>query len=384
MEHITYLNNIQNDLLIWFSDNGRLRIPWKLKEDGSRPDIGEILSPYGIWIAEVMLQQTQLKVVIPYWHKWMMTFPSLVALAEADEQEVLLVWQGLGYYSRAKRLHESSKILVNLIGKNNISDFSFWPVELDQWIALPGIGRTTAGSIISSAFDFPLPILDGNVKRILSRLFANNKSILQDTKRLWTLSERLVPNDNPRDFNQALMDLGAIVCTSKKPKCNFCPIQNYCLAFLKYDPIDFPKKDLKKVILFQEIGLALIFNKDGELLIDQRLDSVSMGGMWEFPGGKKESHESIEQTIKREIQEEIGIDIKLIEKLLSFEHTYSHKKLSFTVYLCDFISGKPRALASQKLLWVKPNRLLKFPFPAANKKIIFALFKHLGIEKENL
>ena len=384
MEFITYLNNIQNDLLIWFSDNGRLRIPWKLKEDGSRPDIGEILSPYGIWIAEVMLQQTQLKVVIPYWHKWMMTFPSLVALAEADEQEVLLVWQGLGYYSRAKRLHESSKILVNLIGKNNISDLSFWPVELDQWMALPGIGRTTAGSIISSAFDFPLPILDGNVRRILSRLFATNKSNLQDSKRLWTLSERLVPNHNPRDFNQALMDLGAIVCTSNKPKCNFCPIQNYCLAFLKYDPRDFPKKDLKKVILFQEIGLALIFNKDGELLIDQRLDSVSMGGMWEFPGGKKESDESIEQTIKREIKEEIGIDIKLREKLLSFEHTYSHKKLSFTVYICDFLSGKPRALASQKLLWVKPNRLLKFPFPAANKKIIFALFKHLGIEKENL
>ena len=384
MELITHFNEIQNELLIWFSGNGRFLIPWKLKKDGSRPEIGEILSPYEIWIAEVMLQQTQFKVVLRYWQKWMITFPNLLALAEADEQEVLMLWQGLGYYSRAKRLHESSKILVNLIGKNNISDLSFWPVELDQWMALPGIGRTTAGSIISSAFDFPLPILDGNVRRILSRLFATNKSNLQDSKRLWTLSERLVPNHNPRDFNQALMDLGAIVCTSNKPKCNFCPIQNYCLAFLKYDPRDFPKKDLKKVILFQEIGLALIFNKDGELLIDQRLDSVSMGGMWEFPGGKKESDESIEQTIKREIKEEIGIDIKLREKLLSFEHTYSHKKLSFTVYICDFLSGKPRALASQKLLWVKPNRLLKFPFPAANKKIIFALFKHLGIEKENL
>ena len=384
MKLVTDINDIQNDLLIWFSDNGRLGIPWKLKSDGSRPATGEALSPYGIWIAEVMLQQTQLKVVFRYWRKWMMTFPNLVSLTEADEQEVLLVWQGLGYYSRAKRLHESSKILVNLIGKNNISDLSFWPVELDQWMALPGIGRTTAGSIISSAFDFPLPILDGNVRRILSRLFATNKSNLQDSKRLWTLSERLVPNHNPRDFNQALMDLGAIVCTSNKPKCNFCPIQNYCLAFLKYDPRDFPKKDLKKVIIYQEIGLALIFNKDGELLIDQRLDSVSMGGKWEFPGGKKESNESIEKTIKREIKEEIGIDIKLIDKLLSFEHIYSHKKLSFTVYICDFLSGKPRALASQKLLWVKPNRLLKFPFPSANKKIIFALFKHLGIEKENL
>ena len=384
MEIITNINDIQNDLLIWFSNQGRHGIPWKLKEDGSRPRTGEMLSPYGIWIAEVMLQQTQLKVVLRYWEKWMITFPDLLALAQADEQEVLMLWQGLGYYSRAKRLHKSAKLLVNLIGKNNILDFSFWPIELDQWMALPGIGKSTAGSIISSAFDLSFPILDGNVRRILSRLIASNKSSLQDTKRLWSLSEQLVPNHNARDFNQALMDLGAMVCTANKPKCNVCPIQNYCLAFLKYDPIDFPKKNLKKEIPFQEIGLALVFNKDGEILIDQRLDSASMGGMWEFPGGKKESNEPIEKTITREIKEEIGIDIKLVEKLLSFEHTYSHKKLFFTVYICDFFSGKPRALACQKLLWVKPNRLLEFPFPAANTKIIFALFKHLGIEKENL
>ena len=384
MEIITNINDLQNDLLIWFSNQGRIGIPWKLKEDGSRPITGEMLSPYGIWIAEVMLQQTQLKVVLRYWKKWMITFPDLLALAEAEEQEVLLLWQGLGYYSRAKRLHKSSKLLVNLIGKNNILDFSFWPVELDQWMALPGIGKSTAGSIISSAFDLSFPILDGNVRRILSRLIASNKSSLQDTKRLWSLSEQLVPNHNPRDFNQALMDLGAIVCTANKPKCNVCPIQNYCLAFLKYDPIDFPKKNLKKEIPFQEIGLALVFNKDGEILIDQRLDSASMGGMWEFPGGKKESNEPIEKAITREIKEEIGIDIKLVEKLLSFEHTYSHKKLFFTVYICDLFSGKPRALACQKILWVKPNRLFEFPFPAANTKIIFALFKHLGIEKENL
>ena len=384
MKLITYFNDIQNDLLIWFSDNGRLRIPWKLKSDGSRPETGEVLSPYGIWIAEVMLQQTQLKVVLRYWHKWMMTFPNLVSLTEADEQEVLLVWQGLGYYSRAKRLHKSSKLLVNLIGEVNSSDFSFWPVELDQWMALPGIGRSTAGSIISSAFDLPLPILDGNVKRILSRLLASNKSTQENTKRLWSLSEQLVPKDNPRDFNQALMDLGALVCTVKNPKCSFCPIRNYCLAFLKYDPIDFPKKDMKKVIPIQEIGIALIFNNDEEILIDQRLEKDSMGGMWEFPGGKKESYECIEKTIKREIMEEIGIDIKVGEKLISFEHSYSHKKLYFTVHLCEFCSGKPRPLASQKLLWVAPSRLFEFPFPAANSKIIFALLKHLGIENKNL
>ena len=141
---------------------------------------------------------------------------------------------------------------------------------------------------------------------------------------------------------------------------------------------------MKKAIPFQEIGIALIFNKDGELLIDQRLEGGNMGGMWEFPGGKKESHESIEKTIKREITEEIGIDIKVGEKLISFEHSYSHKKLYFTVHLCEFCSGKPRPLASQKLLWISPSRLFEFPFPAANSKIIFALLKHLGIENKNL
>ena len=383
MEFIAHVHDIQKDLLIWFFANGRLRIPWKLKEDGSRPNIGEPISPYGVWIAEVMLQQTQVKVVLRYWQKWMMTFPSLVALAEADEQEVLLVWQGLGYYSRAKRIHKSSKLLINLIGIKSSSDFSSWPVDLNQWMQLPGIGRTTAGSILSSAFDLPLPILDGNVKRILSRLIAADMSPIKNIKRLWSLSEQLVPYENPRDFNQALMDLGALVCTVKNPKCSFCPIQNHCLAFLKYDPIDFPKKEMKKVIPFQEIGIALIFNKDGKILIDQRLESTSMGGMWEFPGGKKELGESIEKTIKREVMEEIGINIEVGEKLISFEHAYSHKKFNFTVHICELSSGKPRPLASQKLLWIDPTRLFEFPFPAANSKIIFALLNHLGIEKKN-
>ena len=384
MEIINYFNDIQRELLKWFSDNGRLRIPWKLKQDGSRPEAGERISPYRIWVAEVMLQQTQLKVVLRYWEKWMITFPNLDVLAEAEEQQVLLAWQGLGYYSRAKRLYQSSKLLLTSIGKNNSLDFFQWPVELDQWMALPGIGRSTAGSIISSAFDLPLPILDVNVKRVITRLIASKNSNLKDEKRLWTLSEQLVPNRNPRDFNQALMDLGALVCTVRNPKCSFCPIQNYCLAFLKYDPVDFPKKDLKKVLPLQEIGIGLVFNQDGQLLIDQRLESSNMGGMWEFPGGKKEANESIEETVKREIKEEIGIDIYIGEELISFEHLYSHKKLYFTVFLCEYLSGKPRPLASQKLIWVNPNRLFEFPFPAANTKIIFALLKHLGVDNKKL
>jgi len=376
--------DIQNSLLKWFRENGRYWIPWKLKKDGSIPQSGESISPYGIWIAEVMLQQTQLKVVIPYWEKWMKVFPTLTSLAEADLESVLMVWQGLGYYSRANRIYESSKILFELVGKNLDQHPHSWPNQIDQWMSLPGIGRSTAGSIISSAFDLPTPILDGNVKRIFSRLSATERKSIKDDKKFWEFSSLLISTLCPRDLNQALMDLGATICTPKKPSCSSCPLQKFCVSYTKYDPHDFPKKKMTKIKPFQEIGIGLVFNKKGELLIDQRLESSSMGGMWEFPGGKKIPNESIEKTIERELQEELGIVVTVGEKLLSFEHAYTHKKLYFTVHICAWVSGQPKPFASQKLLWVSPDKLFDFPFPAANTKIISELHKHLCITNEKL
>ncbi len=384
MSNIHSTRDIQNSLLEWFEVNGRHWIPWKLKPDGSIPQSGEIISPYQIWIAEVMLQQTQLKVVIPYWEKWIKFFPTLTYLAEADLEDVLLRWQGLGYYSRANRIHQSSKILIELVGKDKDQDPYSWPKGIDQWMSLPGVGRTTAASIISSAFDFPEPILDGNVKRIYSRLFANKRTSLIDEKKLWEYSFLLISTLSPRDFNQALMDLGTIVCTPKKPSCSLCPLQNYCVAYTKYDPENFPEKRMNPKKPLQEIGIGLVFNKNGELLIDQRPESFSMGGMWEFPGGKKTSDELIEKTIERELKEELGIVVKVGAKLLSFEHAYTHKKLHFTVHICEWMSGEPKPLASQKLLWVSPEKLFDFPFPAANAKIISELHKHLCIGNKKL
>ncbi len=378
---IDSLEDIQNKLLVWFKANGRHWIPWKLKRDGSIPKSGESISPYEIWIAEVMLQQTQFKVVLPYWERWMKIFPSLTDLAEADLQNVLLVWQGLGYYSRASRIYQSSKILLECVGVNREKDPKSWPFGLDQWMDLPGIGRSTAGSIISSAFDLPTPILDGNVKRIFSRLLAIETKSSKNEKKLWELSSLFISNLSPRDFNQALMDLGTMICTPKRPSCFSCPLQNFCLVYSKYDPHDFPKKEMNKIIPIQEVGIGIVFNKDGKLLIDQRPESSSMGGMWEFPGGKKKPDESINETIEREIKEEVGIVVELGPKLLSFEHSYSHKKIHFTVHICKLKSGEPQPFASQKLLWVFPEKLIDFPFPAANNKIIFELFKHLGIRK---
>ena len=375
--------DLRVSLLEWFECNGRHWIPWKLKANGKLPNSGETLPVYGIWIAEVMLQQTQLRVVLPYWEKWMQTFPSIAILANANEQEVLLHWQGLGYYSRAKRLHIASKVLVALCeGNSDNSGKQFsWPRQVEEWMKLPGIGRSTAGSILSSAFDLPTPLLDGNLKRIFSRLIASPHPPSKDEFRLWSFSCELLDVKSPRKFNQALMDLGATVCTPNNPKCLICPIKSYCLSFAFYDPRDFPTKIVKNSIPSYVIGIGIVINTAGKILIAQRLPDKTMGGMWEFPGGKQEQDEAIEHTIARELREELAIDVQVGKKLIELDHAFSHKKFHFIVHLCQLISGQPQPLASQQLRWVLPNELEKYPFPVANTRMITALHEYLYSSK---
>ena len=361
-------------LLNWWQAHGRHDIPWKLSSPGVLPESGEELNPYSIWVAEVMLQQTQLQVVLPYWQRWMERFPTLQSLAAADEQEVLLVWQGLGYYSRARRLHQGAQQLVE-------RDDSVWPRDLESWLALPGIGPSTAGSILSSAFDLPFPILDGNVKRVLSRLIASPQPPARNTKSLWQLSSELLDSEQPRSFNQALMDLGATVCTPKSPSCPQCPWSDQCAAYASGDPVAYPVKEAPRELPFQVIGVGVVLNDAGEVLIDQRLNEGLLGGLWEFPGGKQEPGEAIEVTICRELQEELAIEVEVGEQLISLDHAYSHKRLRFVVHLCQWRAGEPQPLVSQQVRWVKPQQLGDFPFPAANARIIAALLARLHPEE---
>jgi len=376
------LEDFRFSLLEWFKSNGRHWIPWKLKPDGLIPKKGEALSVYGIWIAEVMLQQTQLKVVLPYWERWMKRFPTLIDLVTAEEQDVLLCWQGLGYYSRAKRIYKAGNILINLIGRSDCLNPYFWPKEIDIWLDLPGIGRSTAGSIISSAFDLPTPLLDGNLKRIFSRLSASQIPPNKNQISLWQISQNLIDKKYPRDFNQALMDLGARICTVNNPSCSICPISQHCLAFILYDSKDFPIKDLKKPIPVYVVGIAIVINSYGEVLIAQRSETTNMGGMWEFPGGKQEGKEPIKLTIAREIKEEVDIDISVGQQLIEFDHAYTHRKIHFVVHVCDLITGNAKPLASQQIRWVIPSKLNNYPFPAANSRIIAALNEYLLLGKQ--
>ncbi len=359
---------LRSALLSWWEVNGRHDIPWKLTPQGTRPEPGEELGVFGIWTAEVMLQQTRLSVVLPYWQRWMAAFPGVEALAAASEHEVLWLWQGLGYYARARRLHRGARALAGCP----------WPRRLEDWLALPGIGRSTAGSILSSAFDLPFPILDGNVQRVLARLTASPLPPRRTLTGGWRLSGRLLDPRRPRAFNQALMDLGATVCLPRRPACGHCPWASRCAAYAAGDPARFPVKEDSPPLPFQVIGVGVVLDRAGRVLIDQRLEAGLLGGLWEFPGGKQEPHEAIEVTIRRELSEELAIEVEVGEELISLEHAYSHKRLRFVVHLCDWLGGEPRPLASQQVRWVKPADLADYPFPAANARIIAALLARLG------
>jgi A/G-specific adenine glycosylase len=356
-------------LLAWWEHNGRHWIPWKLRPDGSRPEPGEPLCVLSTWIAEVMLQQTQLQVVLPYWHRWMEIFPSLEALAAAEQQAVLRVWQGLGFYSRARRLHQGAQQLRRL---------GSWPTTLHGWQELPGIGRSTAGSILSSAFDQPFPILDGNVKRVLARLIACPLPPARQLASFWKLSGSLLDPQQPRAFNQALMDLGATVCTPRHPDCRVCPWRQHCAAYASGDPHRFPVKEPPRQLPVQVIGVGVVLDAMGRVLIDQRLEEGLLGGLWEFPGGKQEPGEPIEATIARELREELAIAVAVGDHLISLDHSYSHKRLRFVVHLCRWQEGEPQPLASQQVRWVEPAHLEHYPFPAANARIIAALLERLA------
>ncbi len=377
------IENLRAKLLVWFAQNGRHDIPWKLNAFGHKPANGEILCVYHIWVAEVMLQQTQLQVALPYWERWIMNFPTLLDVAKADLQDILRLWQGLGYYSRARRLHKSSKILLDLIGLSASGNPTSWPRQLEIWLTLPGIGRSTAGSILSSAFDIPAPILDGNVKRVLARLSACPIPPIKNMTGFWALSEQLLDRSAPRSFNQALMDLGSIVCTPRNPNCCCCPWKEHCIAYSSQTTTKFPVKVAKKTMSLEAIGVGLVFNDLGEVLIDQRLNDGLLGGLWEFPGGKQEKGETIELTISRELREELGIEVEVCNQLIALDHSYSHRKLHISVYFCKLTSGEPQALASQEIRWVHPSKLSQYPFPAANSKIIEALLLHLGLSNLN-
>jgi A/G-specific adenine glycosylase len=346
--------DLRRSLLAWYDRQGR-DLPWRRSRD-----------PYAIWVSEIMLQQTQVKTVLPYYDRWLTTLPTIAALAQADQQAVLKLWQGLGYYARARNLHKAAIVL------HQTCDGQF-PRTFAETLALPGIGRSTAGGILSAAFNAPIAILDGNVKRVLVRLLALQRPPAKALNDLWSLSEALIDPVNPRDFNQALMDLGATVCTPKQPSCDRCPWRLACRAYNQGIQSELPMREESAPIPHKQIGVAVIWNDRGEVLIDRRKAKGLLGGMWEFPGGKIEPGETVEACIQREIQEELAIDIAVGEHLITVDHAYSHFKVSLQVHHCQYLGGEPQPIECDEIRWVTLDQLDQFPFPKANSVIIEAL-----------
>ncbi len=358
------IERLQPALLDWYAQQGR-DLPWRHSPD-----------PYRIWISEVMLQQTQVKTVIPYYERWLNQFPAIASLASASQEQVLKAWEGLGYYARARNLHRAAQILVE-------QHSSTFPNSLAIALTLPGIGRTTAGGILSAAFNQPVPILDGNVKRVLARLVALRVPPSRALKTLWALSEAILDQQQPRNFNQALMDLGATVCTPKQPACPTCPWHPYCDAYRLTMQHDLPLTEPRSPLPHKMIGVAVIWHEDGRILIDRRRQEGLLGGLWEFPGGKVEPGETIEACIRREIREELGIEVAVGDRLITIDHTYSHFRVTLNVHHCRHLSGEPQPLECDEVRWVELGDLDKFAFPKANTQIIAALreAKHEGEQK---
>ncbi len=313
-----------------------------------------------------MLQQTQVKTVIPYYNRWLTQFPTIAALAAANLQQVLKAWEGLGYYARARNLHKAAQVIVQQ------HDGSF-PIDPKTVMALPGIGQTTAGGILSAAFNQPLPILDGNVKRVLARLLALETPPSKAFKLLWQTSTALLDPINSRDFNQALMDLGATICTPKNPACLLCPWRPHCLAYLRTMQNELPVPETRSPSPTKSIGVAVIWNDQGLILIDRRRPEGLLGGLWEFPGGKVEAGETIEDCIRREIREELDIEIEVGQHLITIHHAYTHFQVVLNVHHCRYISGEPKPIECDEIRWVTLAELDQFPFPKANVQIIQAL-----------
>ena len=311
-----------------------------------------------------MLQQTQVNTVILYYEEFLSRFPTVHDLAKAPLEKVLKVWEGLGYYARARNLHRGAKYLT-----------AEWngrmPDSETDLVRIPGIGRSTAGAILSLAFEKPSPILDGNVKRVLCRLFAiredpKNRDV---EKELWSLSKNMTPERGVHPYTQSIMDLGAMVCTPRSPDCLACPLNMYCLAYKNGLQHTIPMRASTKPIPHRQSALGII-HKQGRVLIIRRPEKGLLGGLWGFPGFLREGRKSFPDTLERGTKRDLGLVIQAGQKLGKVEHAYSHFKITLHVFECNSSSGKSKNRKNVNCKWVYPSQLKKYPLSGADQKVI--------------
>jgi A/G-specific adenine glycosylase len=343
---------IQQALMRWYQTHQR-RLPWRDSTD-----------PYRIWVSEVMLQQTQVNTVIPYFHRFLTAFPSIRELAGADLDAVLKLWEGLGYYARARNLHKAARQVVSLL-EGHI------PKRFADFKALPGVGDYIGSAVMSISFGKPHAVVDGNVKRVLSRLFCLDMPVNHSSAHgtFKPLAEALLDRKDPGEFNQAVMELGALICTPGSPDCTSCPLTGLCCASNESRIRDFPVKLARKKTPCHHISTGIVI-KQGRLLITRRKPDGLLGGLWEFPGGKVKNNETARAACIREIKEETGLTVRIFDFLTRVKHAYTHFKIEMDVFFCDYLSGDVVLDGPVDFKWIDPSDIRRFAFPKANLKFI--------------
>ena len=344
------IRTFRRDLLTWFGKNRRT-LPWRTRR-----------TPYRVWISELMLQQTRVEQARDYFLRFIRRFPNLKALAAAGQQDVLKLWEGLGYYSRARRAHQTAQWLVATCGGK-------FPQTFDALLALPGVGPYTAAAVGSLAFNLDVAVVDGNVARVLCRVFAFGGG----KKQLQAWMDELLPHGRAGEFNESMMELGALCCTPRKPDCPHCPLLKICRGHAGGRPENFPTKAAKKKLPHKVVGAGVIVNRRGEFLIARRHEHEMLGGLWEFPGGKQEPGETMEQCIARELVEELGIKVRVGPCLTVVHHAYSHFTIALHAHWCRIVRGQPRNFQCLENAWVPFSKLRKKPFSRADLHITAAL-----------
>jgi A/G-specific adenine glycosylase len=347
---------IRQHLMRWYATHQR-RMPWRETRD-----------PYRIWLSEVMLQQTQVKTVIPYYHRFLKRFPTIQDLACGDLQEVLKMWEGLGYYARARNFHRAAGVVTDEYD-------GCIPDRWEVFIKLAGVGEYTASAVQSLAFGHPHAVVDGNVKRVLARLFLISEPVNKPAvyKELKALATRLMDRERPGTFNQAIMELGALVCKPASPECGRCPVQGDCGGFQENRVNEFPKKERRKPVPTVHM-IAGVIRKKGNVLITRRKPEGLLGGLWEFPGGELQKGEDAAAGCVRAIRETTGLKVEIDTHITRVKHAYTHFKIWLDVFYCRVLPGsRVRLNGPVDFHWIRLDDLDAYAFPKANIKFMHLL-----------
>lgn len=337
-------------LLAWY-DSARRDLPWRAAP-GEQPD------PYRVWLSEVMLQQTRVETVRPYYARWLARFPTVEALADAPLDEVLKAWEGLGYYSRARNFHAAVR-QVAARHEGRVPD------EPEAFRALPGVGRYTAGAVMSIAFGRAEPVVDGNVRRVFAR-WTDDPAPADDT--LWRMAAAFVPGERPGDVNQALMELGATVCTPRNPRCGECPVREGCAAYAAGTQNERPAPRKAAPLPHEDTAVPVI-QRPGEVLFVRRPVAARLGGMWAFPQAVRTEDEPIPEAARRAARDGLGIDIDVGEPVAVVQHTFTHVRATYHALRCVVTAGDPRPLHYDAVAWVPWERIGDYALPVAQKRI---------------